>query len=92
MRWVILIIYSLLLLLGYVAMIDRRAPYSPGWVATQDLAPNRLLQSGDIAPTGGGQYIKRLVKAGELLQPGDLVNVPDLSTRDGELAVLVDRI
>lgn len=87
MRWVILIAYSILLLAGYVAVTHRQEPYAAGWVATRDLSANHLLQNRDLAPSGSGQYLKRAIKKGEMLQSGDLVNAPNLAVGEGELAV-----
>lgn len=87
MRWMILIVYSIVLLIGYAAIMDRRAPYPAGWIATKDLAANRLLQPDDLKPQSTGQYLKRARKADEPLQPGDIASFPDLAMQPGDVSL-----
>jgi hypothetical protein len=88
MRWGVAIAYSILLLLGFAIIMQRQSTIPAGLVATRDLAPDRLLQAGDVAPSGRGmQYVRRDLKAGDVLQPGDLVSFPALNWEEETVPV-----
>jgi hypothetical protein len=89
MRWIAVFVYAGLLLLGFLVITGRQRPSPDTLIATHNLAPNRLLQPGDVAaPSNGVQYIKRGLKAGDVVKPGDTSGFPMLNLEEGIVPVM----
>ena len=83
MRWIAAIAYSLLLLVGFIAILERRDRQAEEFVAARDIAPGQLVRSGDIAPRTSAGYATREIKSGRPIRPEDLAGLPPITWPDG---------
>jgi hypothetical protein len=89
MRWVSPIVYSILLLLGFWVITARQHVVPGQLVAVRDLAAGRQLEPGDVVVAGGDvQYLKRGLKTGEALKPGDVSSFPPFNLDEGMLPIV----
>jgi len=89
MRWAALIAYPVLILLGYLLIVERGRPPPQPLTAMHDLVAGQRVLPGDVVQAGAeSEYLKRDVKAGEPLKPGDIVNFPVFNVETGMVPVV----
>ena len=90
MKYFVFFTYLLVIVAGGVFIVAGHGGPNLKLVAARDLTANHLLQPGDLQLlTDGRQYVTRLVESGEVVDPGAIKPLPDLSASAGAVPVAV---